>query len=91
LSAKIAKLGSELTEDLILRAILVEQIDTQYLSRVVRHIETSNLIPSLEPGEQKEITLSDFNYDSDKELKIIFSVSTNQDLIIQQSIEVSVP
>jgi hypothetical protein len=91
LSAKIAKLGSESAEDLILRATLVETFDSEYLTRVVGHIGISNLIPNLEPGKQKEITLSDFNYDSDKELKVIFSVSTNQDLIIQQSIEVSVP
>ena len=91
LSAKIAKLGSESAEDLILRAILVEQIDNVILTQVVRHMEKSNLIPSLEPGEQKEITLTDFDYETDKELKVIFSISTNQDLIIHQCIEVSVP
>ncbi len=91
LSAKIAKLGSESAEDLILRATLVEQIDHGILTQVVHDMEKSNLIPSLEPGEQKEITLTEFNYDSEKELKVIFSVSTNQDLIIHQSVEVSVP
>ncbi len=91
LSAKIAKLGSESAEDLILRATVIEQIDTQYLTGVVRHVGISNLIPNLEPGEQKEITLTDFDYDSDNELKVIFSVSTNQDLIIHQSNKVSVP
>jgi len=59
ISTKIARLGSESISDIIVRATVTEQIDSDYYTRVVRHMENSNLIPRLQPGEQKEIKFSD--------------------------------
>ena len=55
ISTKIARLGSESISDIRVRATITEQFDFGHLTRVVRHMENSNLIPRLQPGEQKEI------------------------------------
>lgn len=91
ISTKIARLGSESISDIIVRAIVTEQIDTGIYTRVVRAIENSNLIPRLEPGEQTEIKFSDVQINPDANLQVTFSVKSNQSLIVHQSIEVVVP
>jgi hypothetical protein len=91
ISANIARLGSRSIEDIVVRVILAEEIDSDLRLRVVRVIENSNIIPRLEPGEQKEIKFSDVMLYTDKDTYAIFSVISNQDLIVQQTIEVAVP
>ena len=91
ISTKIARLGSESISDVVVRATLTEQIDSDLKSRVVRYIENSNLIPRLEPGEQKEIKFSDQTFSSSSELYVIFTVTSDQILNVHQSIEVVVP
>jgi hypothetical protein len=90
LSTKIARLGSESISDIIVRATVTEQIDSGIYTRVVRHMETSNLIPRLQPGEQKEIKFSDVPMNSDAIIQVVFCVKSNQSLIVHQSIEVLV-
>jgi hypothetical protein len=91
LSTRIARLGSQSVSDVVVRAILAEQIDSEIYTRVVRSMESSNLIPRIGPGEQKEIKFSNISINSTKNLYVIFTVSTTQDLDIHQSIEVAVP
>jgi hypothetical protein len=90
-TVKIARLGSIAAEDFFVRMTLVEKIDNNMLRNVVRHIETSNLIPGLEPGEQKEFSFADLEVQSGRELSVIFTVMSNNDKIIHQSVEVDVP
>jgi methionine aminopeptidase len=91
ISTKIARLGSEPISDIIIRATVTEQIDSGLYTRVVRHMENSNLIPRLQPGEQKEIKYSDVTIESGADLQVIFTVTSNQSLIVYQSVEVAVP
>jgi hypothetical protein len=91
LSTKIARLGTELASDIIVRATVTERINSGIDSRVVRYMENSNLIPRIEPGEQREIKFSDLILDSNNNLYAVFTVTSNQNSIIHQSIEVPVP
>ena len=90
LSTKIARLGSDSASDIIVRATVTEQLDSGIYTRVVRHMETSNLIPRLQPGEQKEIKFSDVQINTNANLQVLFYVKSNQSLIVSQSIEVVV-
>ena len=91
ISTKIARLGSESISDVVVRVTVTEHIDSDLKSRVVRYIENSNLIPRLEPGEQQEIKFSDLTLSSSEILYLTFTVTSNQNLIVHQSIEVVVP
>lgn len=90
LSAKIARLGAQSVSDIVVRAILAEQIDSEIHTKVVRSMESSTLIPRIGPGEQKEIKFSNIVINSTNQLYVIFTVLSNDDLNIHQSIEVSV-
>jgi hypothetical protein len=91
ISTKIARLGSESISDVIVRVTVTEQLDTDLKSRVVRSIENSNLIPRLEPGEQKEINYSDVTLSSANKFHVIFTITSDQNMIVHQSKEVDVP
>ncbi len=91
ISTKIARLGSESVSDIIVRATVTEQIDSGIFTRVVRHMENSKKIPRLQPGEQKEIKYSDFPIELSADYQVIFTVTSNQSLIVYQSVEVAVP
>jgi hypothetical protein len=90
ISTKIARLGSKSISDLIVRSIVAERLDSDVHTRVVRHLENSNLIPLLEPGEQKEITFSDYTITSENDLYVVITVTSNDNLRVHQSIEVPV-
>ena len=91
ISTKIARLGSESISDIIVSAIVTKRIDDGMNNSVVRHLENSNLIPRLQPGEQKEINFAEVPVNSEANLHIIFTIKTYQDLVVHQSIEVVVP
>jgi hypothetical protein len=91
LSAKIARLGTGISSDIIVRATITERIDSGIYSRVVRYMENSNLIPRIESGAQKEIKFSDFIVNSNNDLYTVFTVTSNENIIIHQSIEVAIP
>ena len=90
ISTKIARLGSDSISDIIVRATITEQIDSDIYTRVVRHMENSNLIPRLQPGEQKEIKFSDVVIDPETNLQVVFTVTSNKSMIIYQTAEVMV-
>ena len=91
ISTKIARLGSESVSDIIVSAIVTEQIDDGINTSVVRHLENANLIPRLQPGEQREINFSEVPVNSEANLNIIFTIKSYQDMAVHQSIEVVVP
>jgi hypothetical protein len=91
ISTKIARLGSESISDVVVRVTLTEQINTGIKYRVVRSIENSNLIPRFEPGEQKDIKFSDLTLNSTNAWYVIFTVTSNQNMLVHQSTEVTVP
>ena len=76
ISTKIARLGSESISDILIRSTITENIDSNVHTRVVRQMENSNLIPRLEPGEQKEINFSDYSSNSNEELYVIITVTS---------------
>jgi len=91
ISTKIARLGPQSISDIIVTATVTEQIDSENNTRVVRNIENSNLIPRLQPGEQKEIKFSDITVNGDANLQVMFTVKSSQSMIVHQSIEVAIP
>ena len=91
INIKLARLGSFQTENIFLRVMLIEKIDSEYLSRVVRSIQSSNLIPALEPGEVKEISFDGIEYNAGAHQSLILNVLSNEDHIVRQSIEVAIP
>lgn len=90
-SVVIARLGSELAEDILVRAILVDKRASEPGSPVVKQIEISNLIPSIEPGEQREIQFSDFYLIPGADLSMLFMISSSENYLVEQAIEVGVP
>lgn len=88
---RIARLGTESAGNILVKAVFIEKLNSEYLQNVVRHIDISNLIPEIEPGEQKQIDFPDFSYQNEDEMNIVFTVLSTDDIKIQQSIEVKVP
>ena len=86
-SCKIARLGNQSSEDLILRIILIQQINTEYLKRVVRDVKKSNTITNLNPGEIRTIRFDPINF-IQRPSKIIFSLTSSDELTVFQNIEV---
>jgi len=88
---KLARLGSLLAENIFVRLIVVEEINSDQLSHVVRSIYSSNLIPTLEPGEIKELKFDKIEYNPQTQQRLIVNVLSNEDLIVKQSVEVEIP
>jgi hypothetical protein len=86
-SCKIARLGSQSAEDLLLRVILIKQIDNQFLKRVVIDVKRSNTISNLNAGEIRTIGFDSINF-TERPDKVIFSLISSDELTIYQNIEV---
>jgi len=91
LNIKLARLGSIAADEIFVRVILVEQIDHNYLSRVVRSVQSSNIIPPLEPGEVKELKIDEIKINPESNQSLVIHVISNNNLIVKQSLEVSIP
>jgi hypothetical protein len=86
-SCKIARLGNQSSEDLLLRIILIQNIDNQYLKRVVTDVKKSNTINNLNPGEITTISFDPIIF-AQRPQKIIFSLTSADELTVYQNIEV---
>ncbi len=86
-SCKIACLGNQSAENLLLRMILIQKVNSLELKRVVNDLEKSIIISRLEAGE---ITTTNFNpiRISQRPDKIIFSLTSSDELIVYQNIKV---
>jgi hypothetical protein len=91
ISCQVARLGAAEANDILVKAIIIENIDNQIHKRVVRDIMKSNIISRLIPGEVKEIKFDNFEDTSNSELKVIFNITSENELEIFQSEEVQVP
>jgi len=91
LTVQLARLGSEDAQDILLKAVLTEQIDNQFLKRVVRSIRKSDIIPDLSAGEIKtcEFHLDDLEAGAHYDLH--FYVTSDDELNVYQSLEMSLP
>jgi hypothetical protein len=90
LAVTIARLSSTSIQDVLVKAIIVEDIDGLLLKRVVREIKKSNLVPILDNGEQEIIEFESELYPNAKNLSVIFYVTSEDELTIYQSIEVTI-
>lgn len=87
-SCKLARLGSQSAEDLLLKMILVQRVNLQELKRVVIDLKKSNVISRLAAGE-----IITINFDpvpiSQTPDKVIFNLSSSDELTVYQNIEVN--
>jgi hypothetical protein len=91
ISIKVARLGSTDAHDLLLKTILTEQIDNQSLKRVVRRVFKSDVIPDLAAGEIKTIDFHLVDLADTANYKVLFNLSSDDELDIYQSVEMSLP
>jgi hypothetical protein len=87
-SCKIARLGNQPAEDLLLRAILIKQIDNQFLQRVVIDVKKSNTISNLNAGEIRTIDFDPIDF-TERPDRVIFSLISSDELTVFQNIEVN--
>jgi len=90
ISCRIARLGSAEINDILVKAIVVEKVDNLVHKRVVRAILKSNVISKFSPGEIKEIKFDKYSEISNSDLKVILSITSEDELQIYQSEEVEV-
>jgi hypothetical protein len=90
-SAKIARLGSSPIDNILVKALIVENIDNQLHKRVVRDMQKSSVISNMSPGEIKEINFDSYQDSSNSDLKFVCIVTSEDELNIYQSNEVRVP
>jgi hypothetical protein len=87
-SCKLARLGNQSTEDLLLKMILVQRVNLQELKRVAIDFKKSNVISRLAAGE-----IITINFDpvpiSQSPDKVIFSLTSADELTVYQNIEVN--
>jgi hypothetical protein len=91
LSAKIARLGSSPIDNILVKALIVENIDNQLHKRVVRDMQKSSAISKMNPGEIKEIDFDSYTDLSNSDLRFVGIVTSENELNIYQSNEVRVP
>ncbi len=83
-ACQIARLGSQPAEDLLLRLILVQGINSGELKRVVRDVQKSTVISRMEAGEIRTVSFDPITF-SEKPDRIIFSLTTADELTVLQS------
>jgi hypothetical protein len=86
-SCMIARLGSQSSDNLLLKMILVQRINSQELKRVVREVEKSTTISRLVAGEIKTISFDPAQF-SERPDEIIFSLTSSDELTVYQCIRV---
>lgn len=86
-SCKIACLGNQSAENLLLRMILIQKVNSHELKRVVSDLEKSIIISRLEAGEITSINFNPIRI-SQRPDKIIFSLTSSDELTVYQNIKV---
>ncbi len=84
---KIARLGDEPAENLLLRLILIKRINSQELKRVVTDLKKSSIISRLEAGEIRNVNFDPVQVNQ-KPDALIFALTSDDDLTVYQSIKV---
>jgi hypothetical protein len=86
-SCKIARLGNQIANNLLLRLILIQKVNSQELKRVVTDLKKSSAILRLEAGEITTIKFDPIPID-ERPNQIIFSLTSSDELTIYQNIKV---
>lgn len=86
-SCKIAQLGNQRAENLLLKLILIQEVNLQELKRVVSELKKSTVISQLEAGEIKTIKFDPILI-SQRPDRVIFSLTSSDELTIYQCINV---
>ena len=81
----LARLGSQNTRDILIKAVLVSKFDNVYHQRVARGIVRSNTIPELKHGEFRTFVLPELPLDPSVENTLIAYVTDQSELTIYQS------
>lgn len=89
LSAKVARLGSTNAENLLLKAIIINQFDNDLHERVVTHILKSQDINNIANGEIKDINLGEVQ-NMQNNSSAIFMISSVDELQVFQSTKVEI-
>jgi hypothetical protein len=89
IDVNIAKLGDSGAEDIVVRTILTEFLQSPFHKNVVRRILNPEIIPSIENGEIKTVSITPFPAKTSAERKVIISVTSEDELEVFQTIEVS--
>lgn len=86
----LAPLHNNSSSDILVKAVLTAQYDTNYHKRVVNNSVKGNLIPNIEAGESKVVTLPGMKINaSEKTHLIVFITSEDEKTIYQcQSVEI---
>jgi hypothetical protein len=87
ISTKLAKLGSTDKENLLIKAIITSVFDDFLHQRVVKEIFRSQKIDKISNGETIEVTLGEYPMEKMK-LKVVFIITSEDELEVYQSIEV---
>ena len=88
MSCKLARLGNQSARDLSLRAILLQQINSQELKRVALDIVKADIIAQLDPGEIRTVNFDPVEVDERPDW-IIFSLTSADELTVFQNIRVN--
>lgn len=88
-ACRIARLGSEPAEDILLKMIALKQVNSGQLKRVALGIEKSVVISKIEAGEIKTEDFEMGNLSSRPD-KVIFCLTSSDELHVYQSIEVNI-
>ena len=92
ISAKIARLGSKSINDILVKSVIVERIDNEYLKRVVRQTQYSSVISQFTYGDVKEISFDPVTIGDEwgSNLTVIYIITSEDELNMYQSIEVGI-
>ena len=88
MSCRVARLGNQSAGDLSLRAILLQQINSQELKRVAMDIVKADNILRLDPGEIRTINFDPVEINQRPDW-IIFSLTSSDELTVYQNIKVN--
>lgn len=86
-SCKIARLGNQSAEDLLLRLIAIHAYNPGELKRVVTNLVKSDIISRLNAGEIKTVVFDTVPI-TEKPAALIFSLTSADELIVYQNIRV---
>jgi hypothetical protein len=88
ISVKIARLGEDVANDILIKAVYISKDDDKFHQRVVKQISKSNIIDNIEAGEVKEVNFPHYQpFDQNRE-SVIFFVTSDDEVQVYQSIKV---
>lgn len=81
----LARLGSSDAQDILVKGVLISQLDQPYHLRVVQEVQRSQVIDRLQHGEQETFTLPEMDVDLSKTNWLVVSVTDEDEVVVYQS------